>query len=170
MKSYCIAQGTINIFNVLRQNIREKNMKKYVYMYNWIALLHSRTKHIINQLLLLFSRSVVSDSLQPHGPQHARLPCPLSPGVCSNSCPMSHPDISSSAIPFSSCLQPFPTLWSFTVSQLSASGGQSIGASASASVLPMKTQVWSPLGWTGWISLQSKGLSRVFSNTTVQKH
>ena len=100
-----------------------------------------------------------------------RLLCPsLIPGVCSNSCPLwCHPTILSSVIPFSSCLQSFPASGSFPVSRLFASGGQSIGASASTSVLPMNTQDWS-LGWTGWISLQSKGLSRVFSNTTVQKH
>jgi len=124
--------------------------------------------------LVQFSRSVVSDSLPPHEPQHARPPCPsLTPGVHSNSCPLSrwcHPTISSSVIPFSSCPQSFPVSKSFPVSQLFAWGGQSIGVSASTSVLPMNTQGWSPLGWTGWISLQSKGLSRVFSNTTVQKH
>ena len=121
-----------------------------------------------------FSRSVMSDSLQPHKPQHARPPCPSpTPGVYPNSCPLSlwyHPTISSSIVPFSSCLQSFPTSQSFPVSQLFASGGQSIGVSASPPVFPMNTQDWSPLGWTGWISLQSKGLSRVFSNTTVQKH
>ena len=121
-----------------------------------------------------FSHSVVSDSLQPHGLQHARPPCPSpTPGVYSDSCPWSrwcHPTISSSVVPFSSCLQSFPASGSFPMSQLFASGGQSIGVSASASVLPMKTQDWSPLGWTGWISLQSKGLSKVFSNATVQKH
>ena len=121
-----------------------------------------------------FSCSVVSNSLQPHGLQHARLPCPSpTPGACSNSCPLSqwcHPTISSSVIPFPSCLQSCPESGSFLMSQLFASGGQSIGASASASVLPMNIQEWFLLGWTGWISLQSKGLSRVFSNTTVQKH
>ena len=121
-----------------------------------------------------FSSSVVSDSLQPHELQHARLPCPSpTPGVHPNSCLLSwwcHPTISSSVIPFSSCPQSFPASQSFQMSQLFASGGQSIGVSASTSVLPMKTQDWSPLGWTGWISLQSKRLSRVFSNTTVEKH
>ena len=121
-----------------------------------------------------FNRSVVSDSLRPHRLQHARPPCPSpTPRACSNPCPSSqwcHPTISSSVIPFSSCLQSFPESGSFPMSQLFASGGQSIGVSASTSVLPMNTQEWSPLGWTGWISLQSKGLSRVFSNTTVQKH
>ena len=121
-----------------------------------------------------FSLSVMSDSLQPHGLQHARPPCQSpTPGVYSNSCPLSlrcHPTISSSVVPFCSRLQSFPTSGSFQMSQLFTSGGQSIGVLASASVLPMNTQDWSPLGWTGWISLQPKGLSRVFSNTTVQKH
>ena len=121
-----------------------------------------------------FNHSVVSNSLQLHGLQHARLPCssPTS-GAYSNSCPLSqwcHPTISSSVIPFSSSLQSFPASGSFQMSQLFASGCQSIGVSALASVLPMNTQDWSPLGWTGWISLQSKRLSRVVSNTTVQKH
>ena len=124
-------------------------------------------------LLLLFSCPVVSDSLWPHGLQHAKPPCPaLNPGVYSNSCPLSwwcHPTILSSVIPFSSCPQSFPASGSFQMSQLFTSGGQSIWASASTSVLPINTQDRSPLGWTGWISLQSKGLSRVFSNTTVQK-
>ena len=121
-----------------------------------------------------FSCSVVSDSLQPHEPQHARPPCPSpTPGVHPNPCPSSqwcHPTISSFVVPFSSCPQSFPASGSFQMSQLFASGGQSIGVSASTSVLPMNTQDCSPLGWAGWISSQSKGLSRVFSNTTVQKH
>ena len=121
-----------------------------------------------------FCHSVVSDSLRPHELQHSRPPCP-SPTrrVHSNSCPLSrwcHPAISSSVVPFSSCPQSLPASGSFPMSQLIAWGGQNIGVSASASVLSMNTQDWSPLGWTGWISLQSKGLSRVFSNTTVQKH
>ena len=121
-----------------------------------------------------FSRSVVSDSLRPHELEHTRPPCPSpAPRVYSNSCPLSrwcHPAISSSVIPFSSCPQSLQVSGSFPVSQLFTWGGQSIGVSALASVLPMNTQDWSPLEWTGWISLQSKGLSRVFSNTTVQKH
>ena len=121
-----------------------------------------------------FSHSVVPDSLRPHEPQHTRPPCPSpTPGAYSNSCPSSrwcHPAISSSVIPFSSCLQSLPASGSFPRSQPFAWCGQSIGVSASASVRSMNTQDWSPLGWTGWISLQSKGLSRVFSNTTVQKH
>ena len=119
-----------------------------------------------------FSCSVVSDSLRPHERQHAK---PLSPSptprVHPNPCPSSwwcHPTISSSAVPFSSCPRSFPASGSFQMSQLFASGGQNIGVSASTSVLPMNTQDPSPLEWTGWISLQSKGLSRVFSNTTVQ--
>jgi len=120
-----------------------------------------------------FSHSVVSYSSWPHEPQHARPPCPSpTPGIYSNPCPLSwwcHPIISSSVIPFS-CPQSFPASGSFQMSQLFTSGGQSIGVSASTSVLPMNTQDWYPLIWTGWISLQSKGLSRVFSNTTVQKH
>ena len=121
-----------------------------------------------------FSHSVVSNSLQPHESQHTRPPClSPSPGVHSNSCPSSrwcHPTISSSITPFSSCPQSFPASGSFPMRQLFTWGGQSIGVSASTSVFPMNTQDWSPLGWTGWISLQSKGLSRVFSSTTIQKH
>ena len=118
-----------------------------------------------------FSCSVMSNSLQPHELQHARSPCPSPfPGACSNSCPLSrwcHLTISSSVVPFSSCLQSFPASGSFPMSQLFASGGQSIGASASASILRVNTQSWFPSGLTGWISLQSKGLSRAFSCTTV---
>ena len=121
-----------------------------------------------------FSCSVVSDSLWPHESQHARPPCSsLTPRVYSNSCPLSrwcHPMASSSVIPFSSSLQSVPASGSFQMSQLFASGGQSIGVSSSTSVLPMNIQDWFPLGWTAWIFLQSKGLSRVFSNTTIQKH
>ena len=121
-----------------------------------------------------FSRSVVSDSLQPHGLQHARPPCPIpTPRVYSNSCPLSqwcHPTISSSVIPFSSHLESFSASGFFQVSHFFTSGGQSIGVSASTSVLSMTTQDWFPLGWTGWISLQSKRLSRIFSSSTVQKH
>ena len=123
------------------------------------------------------SRSAMSNSLWPHELQHARPPCPSpTPRVYPNLCPPSHliqpyhPAISSSVVPFSSGPQSLPALGSFPMSQLFAWGGQSIGVSASTSVLPMNTQDWSPLGWTGWISLQSKELWRVFSNTTVQKH
>ena len=129
---------------------------------------------VLGQLFHQFSRSVLSDSLQPHGLQHARLPCPSpTPRACSNWCPLSqwwHPTISSSVVPFSSCLQSFPALGSFPRSQFFPSGCQRIGVSASASVLPMNIQDWFPLGWTGWISLEFKGLSRVFSNTRVKKH
>ena len=121
-----------------------------------------------------FSCSVLYDSLQLHGLQHARLPCPSpTPEACSNSCLSSwwcHPTISSSVVPFPSHLQSIPASGSFQMSQFFASGGQSIEVSASSSVLPLNIQDWFPLGWTGWISLQSKGLSRVFSSTTVQKH
>ena len=123
--------------------------------------------------LVQSSRSVVSDSFQPHALQHTRFPCPSStPRVYSNSCsltPWCHPTISSSVVPFSR-LQSFPASGSFQMSQLLTSGGQRMGVSASTADLPMNIQAWFPLGWTGWISLQSKGLSRVFSNTTVQKH
>ena len=121
-----------------------------------------------------FSHSIVSDSLQPRGPQHSRPPCPSptsrvypNPHTLSRWC---HPGISSSVVPFSSCPQSFPASGSFQMSQPFASGSQSIGVSTSASVLPMNTQDWSPLGWTSWISLQSKRLSRVFSSTTIQKN
>ena len=128
----------------------------------------------LRQCSVQSSRSVMSDSLRPHESQHTRPPCPSpTPGVYSNSRPSSgwcYPAVSSSVVPFSFCPQYFPASESFTVSQLFAWGGQSIGVSALASVLPKNTQDWSPLEWTGWISLQSKGLSRVFSNTTVQKH
>jgi len=121
-----------------------------------------------------FSHSVMSDSLRPQEPQHARPPCPSpTPGVHPDLRPSSqwcHPAISCSIVPFSSCPQSLPESESFQMSQVFASGGQSIGVSVSTSVLSMNTQDWSPLGWTGWISLQSKGLSRVFSNTTVHKH
>ena len=127
-----------------------------------------------SQTAVQFSHSVMSDSLRPHGLKHARPPCPSpTPRVHPNPCPLCwwcHPTISSSVIPFSSCLQSFQASGSFQISQFFSSGGQSIGVSASTSVLPVNTQDWSPLGWTGWISLQSKALSRVFSNTTVQKH
>ena len=121
-----------------------------------------------------FSRSVLSDSLQPHESQHARPPCPSpSPGAHPDSQPSSpwcHPAISSSVVPFSSCPQSLPASESFPISQLFSWGGQCTGVSALASFLPKKSKGWSPSEWTGWISLQSKGLSRVFSNTTVQKH
>ena len=130
--------------------------------------------YFILELSVQFSGSLVSGSLQPHGLQHVRLPCPSpTPGACPNSCPSGrrcHSTISSSVIPFSSCLQSFSASESFQMSQLLASGGQSKGVSASTLVFPMNIKDWFLLGWTGWISFQYKGLSRVFSNTTVQKH
>ena len=142
------------------------------------AAIHNKSSVIYSLLYphfssVQFSRSVVSDSLWPHELQHAGLPCPSTPRACSNWCPSSqwsHPTISSSVIPFSSCLQSFPASGSFPANQFFASGDQSIGVSASASVLPMNIQDWFPGGLTGLIFLLSKGLSRVFSNTTVQKH
>ena len=141
----------------------------------WELLWRKNRNHLLIQFSSVqFSHSVMSDSLWPCEPQHARPPCPSpTPTVYPNSCPLSrwcHLTISSSVSPFSSWLQSFPTSGSFQMSQLFTSGGQNIGVSASISVLPMNTQDRFPLGWTGWISLQSKGLSRVFSNTTVQKH
>ena len=137
-------------------------------LYTFIRFLPNSCSHI------QFSRSVVSDSLQPHESQHTRPPCPSpSPEVHSNSGSLSqwcHPAFSSSVVPFSSCPQSLPASESFPMSQLFTWGGQRIGVSALASVLPMNIQDWSSLGWTGWISLQFKGLSRVFSNTTVRKH
>ena len=134
----------------------------------------ANTCQILSISSVQFSRSVVSDSLRPHELQHVRPPCPSpTPGVHSDSRPSSqwcHPAISSSGIPFSSCPQSLPASESFPMSQLFASGGQSTGVSALALFLPKKSQGWSPSEWTGWISLQSKGLSRVFSNTKAQKH
>ena len=136
-----------------------------------LTIIHSNHYSISS---VQFSHSVMSDSLRPHELQHTRPPCPSpTPGLYSNSCPSSqwyHPTISSSVVPFSSCPQSLPASGSFPMSQLFTWGGQSIGVSASTSVLPMNTQDLSLSGWTGWISLQSKGLSRVFSNTTIQKH
>ena len=160
------------------------HLKKYITLFLRLArgalsipLLMSMSDVYIRSFLCPLPsslHSVRSYSLQPHGLQHARPPCPSpTPGVYSNSCPLSrwcHPTISSSVIPFSSSLQSFPASGSFQMSQFFTSGSQSIGVSASASVLPMNILDWFPLGWTGWISLQAMGLSRVFSNTTVQKH
>ena len=156
---------------------------KFKLLFHWLSCVFRDNFHGYIQILkcypksatsVQFSRSVVFASLRLHEPQHAMPPCPSpTPGVHPNPCPLSwwcHPIISSFAIPFSSCPQSFPASGSFPMNQLFASGGQNIGVSASTSVLPMNTQDWSPLGWTGWISLKSRGLSRVFSNTTVQKH
>ena len=135
---------------------------------------HCIKKHrIIVCMSVQFSCSVMSDSSRPHKPQHARPPCPSTPRVHPNPCPLSrwcHPTISSSVVPFSSCPQSIPPSGSFQMSWFFASSGQSTGVWASASVFPVNIQDWFPLGWTGWISLQSEGLSRVFSNTTLQKH
>ena len=154
---------------ILGRVVEETNMMKFLCSICWLL----RFKHGPLSSVQ-FSRLVMSNSLRPHESQHARPPCPSpTPRVYPNSCSSSrwcHPAISSSVIPFSSCPQSFPASGSFPMSQLFTSGGQSIGVSASASLLPMNTQDWCPLGRTGWISLQSKGLSRVFSNTTVQKH
>ena len=136
------------------------------------AYTHPLESHLFSSVQ--FSRSVVSDSLRPHELQHNRPPCPSptpgvypNPGLLSQWC---HPTILPCVVPFSSCPQSFPASGSFQMIQLFTSGGQRIGLSASTSVLPMNIQDWSLLGWTGWISLQSKGFSRVFSNTTAQKH
>ena len=149
---------------------------------HWHTLLSRTTESTLNLKQILgfsvssvqFSRSVMSDFLWPHEPQNARAPCPSpTPGVHPNSCASSWwclAAISSSVVTFSFCLHSLPASRSFAMSQLFTWGGQSIGVSASASVLPMNTQDWSPLGWTDWISLQSKGFSSIFSNTTVQKH
>ena len=157
------------------------NWHTVTFTHNWLAQAEHMAEPDTGEEIYLpsfssvqFSRSVMSDTLRPHESQHARPPCPSpTPGVYSNLCPSSqwcHPAISSSVVPFSSCPQSLPESGSFPMSQLFAWGGQSTGVSASASVLPVNTQDWFPLGWTGWISLHSKGLSRVFSNTTVQKH
>ena len=152
-------------------NLLSRRHCKIQYMWKKIFLSYFYILYISS---VQFSHSVVSDSLRPHESQHARTPYPSpSPGVYPNLFPSSrwcHPAISSSVVPFSSFPQSFQASGSFPVGQLFAWGGQSTGVSASASVLPMNTQDWSPLGWTGWISLQSKGFSRVFSNNTVQKH
>ena len=133
-----------------------------------------QSRIICCMLVIQSSHSVMSDPFQSYGLEHARPPCSSpTPRVYSNSCPLNwwcHPTIASSVIPFSSCLKSFPASESFSISQFLASGSQSTGVSASASVFPMNIQDWFPLGWTGWISLLSKGLSRVFSNTTVRKH
>ena len=150
-----------------------KHLEKWVINHSWQTLTKYAKLKLFFFIKFLFNCSVVSDSLQSHRLQHSRLSCPsVSPKVFSNSCPVSqwyHPTISSSVVPFSR-LQYFPASESFQKSQFFASGGQSVGVSASASVLPMNIQDWFPLGWTGWISLPSKGLSTVFSSTTVQKH
>ena len=148
-----------------------KFIRYFLCSCHWISHFFKKPEALFSSVQ--FSHSVMSDSLWPHESQHARPPCPSpTPGVYPNSCPSSqwcHPAISFSVVPFSSCPQSFSASGSFPMSQLFTWGGQSIGISALASVIPMHTQDWSPLGWTGWIFLQTKGLSRVFSNTTVQK-
>ena len=166
----CLHLCTAAVFAQLPElaGVQTEVHQAYLTLQNWLQC------HNTDFSSVQFSRSVMSNSLQPHGLHHARLLCPSpTPGACSNSCSLSqwcHPTILFFVVPFSSCLQSFPASGSFQMNQFFASGGQSIGASASASVLTINTQNWSPLGWTGWITLQSKGLSRVFSNTTVQKH
>ena len=157
------------MIKVVKVHFCQNTGRKYLCVFIYILIYLCVCVYIYTH-----SHSVVSNSLYPHETQHARSPClsPI-PGVHPNLCPSSqccHPTISSSVVPFSSYPQSFQVSGSFQMSQLFISGGQSIGVSASTSVLPMNTQDWSPLGWTGWISLQSKGLSRGFSNTTVQKH
>ena len=148
---------------------KSRGKSKIVCIWRWYDITYRKPFNSVQ-----FSHSVEYDSLQLHKSQHARPPCPSpTPRVYPNSCPSSpwcHPAISSSVVPFSSCPQSLPASGSFPMSQLFAWGGQSTGVSASASALPMNTQDWSPLGWTGWTSLQPKGLSKVFSNTIVKKH
>ena len=155
-------------------NAKVKHCMIYLYPLSRIGKSIKTERFVVARGSVQFSCSVVSDSLWPHGLQHARLPCPSpTPKACLNSCPSNqrcHPIIASSVIPFSSRFQSFPASGSFPMSQLFEWGSQSIGVFSFTSVLPMNTQDWSLLGWTGWISLQSTGLSRVFSNTTVQKH
>ena len=151
------------------------NNKMFIYMYIYMYMcIYIYIYIYMKYLLLSFSHSVVSDFLKPHGLQHTRLLCPSpTPRVCLNSCPLIwwlHPTVSSSVVAFSSCLQSFPASGSFLMSQLFASGGQSIGASPSASVFPINIQDWFPLELTGLIFLQSKALSTVFSNTTILWH
>ena len=174
----------LNNNTCLTKSVEKCNRKKYAKLFiAWcstvlfIAMaLYTQEAYLLHSSFssVQFSCSVMSNSLWPHESQHARPPCPSqTPGVHSDSRPLSqwsHPAISSSGIPFSSCPQSLPASETFPMSQLFAWGGQSTGVSASASFPPKKCQGWSPSEWTGWISLQSKGLSRVFSNTTVQKH
>ena len=164
----------VNIYNTVEITSVKFLMENFrCQLPNMVTVSKSFTTLLGASQFSQFSCSVLFNSLRPHGQQHAGLPCPSpTPRACSNSCPLSwwcHPTISSSVIPVSSCLQSFPASGSFPVSQFFKSGGPSIGASASASVLPMNIQNWFPLEWTGLI-LQSKGLPRVFSNTTVQQH
>ena len=167
--SFCLISPFIHVFFFFKKEF-------IVVELLYIAVLVSSVEQSESAISVHQFSSVTQScrTLWPHGLQHARLPCPSpTPGAGSNSCPLSqwcHPTILSSVIPFSSCLQSFPKSGSFPRSQFFASGNQSIGVSVSASVPPMNIQDWFPLRWTGWISLLSKGLSRVFSNTTVEKH
>ena len=168
--SSTLSQNEKNIFQVIGVGFSYNEYSECSQLSKtvWVSLVQNLT------WTSQFSYSVMSDSLQPHGLQPVWLPCPSpTPGACSNPCPSSwwcHPTISSPVVPFSSCLQSFPAPRSFPMSQLFTSGNQSTRAWVSASVLPMNIQDWFPLGLTGLISLQSKGLWRVFSNATVQKH
>ena len=153
-------------------SLSPREFSEICWQYHWIHVNYQGCRWKFSSVQS--SHSVVSDSLRPHGLQQTRLPClSPTPRLYSNSCPLSwwcHSTISSSVVPFSSRPQSFPASGSFQMSQLFTSRGQSIGVSASTSVLPVNIQDWLPLGWTGWISLQSEGLSRIFSNTTVRKH
>ena len=164
----------MNILFSLRKQSKNNLPKNTTLVSYGTAVIATYWLQIFFLVSVQFSLSVVSDALRPHESQHARPPCPSpTTRVHPNPCPSSwwcHSAISSSVIPFSSCPQSLPVSEYFPMGQLFTGGGQSIGVSALASVLPKNTQDWSPLGWTGWISLQSKGLSRVFSYTTVQKH
>ena len=168
--SLVFIEECITIIKILNNKVLLDSSRSYIH---YPVMCHIG-KEYEKEDSVQFSCSVMSDYLRPHGLQHARLPCPSpTPRACLNSCPSSqwcHPTISSSVIPFFSLLQSFSAPRSFQMSQFFTSGGQSIGVSASASVLPVNIQAWFPLQWTGWLSLQSKGLSRNFSNTTVQKH
>ena len=170
--------STLRYFqNIWKYILNETNTCKWIFVAALLAIIkkwQQTINHVINRISVQFSHSVEFNSLWPYGPECAKPPCPSSaPRVHPNPCPSSwwcHPAISSSVVPFSSHPQSFPASGSFQMSQFFTSGGQSIGVSASTSVFPKNTRDWYPLGWTGWISLQSKGFSRVFSNTTVQKH
>ena len=177
-----IVKSTPSNYSICSPNLEEQSKRqnkiitrrKKIVFSTWNNYSYCASDGNIFYHFVQFSHSVVSDSLRPHEPQHTRPPCPSpTPGVHPNPCPLCqwcHPVILSSVVPYSSCPQSFPASGSFQMSQLSASSGQSTGVLASTSVPKMNTQGWSPSEWTGWISLQSKGLSRVFSKTTVQKH
>ena len=176
------AQSLSHVRLFVQENSSPQILQRALWVNYWVTsmwLMFSRVYSILLNVKTLessvqFTCSVMSDSLRPHESQHARPPCPSStPGAHSNSCPLSrwcHPAISSSVVPFFSCPQSLPASEAFPMSQLFTWGGQSTGVSALASFLLKKSEGWSPLGWTGWISLQSKGLSRVFPNTTLQQH